>query len=184
LTPEEARRTARTLLTRIDDPREQFDPAAEKSDIRDAETFEQLVDAYRGSDTWLKKAPSTWAVESGLIARHLLPLLGNRLAREITRRDMEKAFRDIRDGRTAIDKPSDKPRGRVRVTGGAGTARRTLKLAVAIFAFGLHQGLIPSNSCVGIKLGSSGTRDTIVEDESAPHRSSRPTGYETGVSLG
>jgi integrase len=166
LTPEEARRTARSLLTRIDDPREHYDPAAEKSDIREAETFEQLVDAYRGSDTWLKKAPSTWAVESGLIARHLLPLLGNRLAREITRRDMEKAFRDIRDGRTAVDKPSDKPRGRVRVTGGAGTARRTLQLAGAIFAFGLHQGLIPSNPCTGMKLGSSGTRETIVEDRS------------------
>jgi hypothetical protein len=128
----------------------------------------QLVDAYRGSDTWLKKAPSTWAVESGLIARHLLPLLGNRLAREITRRDMEKAFRDIRDGRTAVDKPSDKPRGRVRVTGGAGTARRTLQLAGAIFAFGLHQGLIPSNPCTGMKLGSSGRRRSLKTGQDMP----------------
>jgi integrase len=46
-----------------------------------------------------------------------------------------------------------------------GTARRTLQLASPIFAYSVHQGIIPINPCVGLKLGSSGTRDTIVEDE-------------------
>jgi integrase len=165
ITPEEARRMARSLLARIDDPRERYDPAADKSEAREAPTFGELVDAYLTSDGWQNKAPGTQAVERGLIAHHLLPLLGKRLAREVTRRDMEKAFRDIRDGKTATDKPSGKPRGRIRVTGGIGTARRTLQLASPIFAHGLHQGTIPSNPCVGLKLGSSGTRETIVEDE-------------------
>lgn len=165
VTPEEARQLARSLLARIDDPRERYDPAAEKDEIHAAETFEQMVDIYLLSDAWLRKAQSTRDVESGLIKRHLLPLLGKRRVREITRRDMEKTLRDIRDGRTAVDQKSSKPRGRIRVTGGAGTARRTLQLASAIFAYGLDQALISINPCVGLKLGSNGTRDAIVEDE-------------------
>lgn len=156
---------ARSLLARVDDLREQFDPAADKSETRLAITFRELVDAYLTSDGWQNKAPSTQAIEGGLISHHLVPLLGKRLAREIARRDMEKALRDIRDGKTAVDRPSGKPRGRIRVTGGAGTARRTLQLASPIFAYGVHQGIIPMNPCVGLKLGASGTRDTIVEDE-------------------
>jgi len=165
ITPDEARRMARGLLAQIDDPRERHDPAADKSQARDAPMFQDLVETYRNSDGWQNKASSTRAIEGGLITHHLLPLLGKRLAREITRADMEKAFRDIRDGKTAIDKPSGRPRGRIRVTGGVGTARRTLQLAGPIFAFGVQQGTIPSNPCVGLKLGSSGSRETIVEDE-------------------
>jgi integrase len=165
ITPEEARRIARGLLARIDDPRERYDPAADKSEAREAATFREVVNAYLVSDAWQKKAPGTRAIEGGLITHHLLPLLGKRIAREVTRRDMEKAFRDIRDGKTAVDKPSGKPRGRIRVTGGVGTSRRTLQLAGSIFAYGVEQGIIPSNPCVGLKLGSSGTRETIVEDE-------------------
>jgi integrase len=165
ITPDQARRMARSVLARVDDPRERHDPAAEKREARETITFRELVDAYLISDAWLTKAASTRAVESGLIARHLVPLLGKRLAREIARRDAEKTFRDIRDGRTAVDRPSGKLRGRVRVTGGVGTARRTLQLASTIFAFAVEQGIIASNPCFGLKLGSSGTRDTIIEDE-------------------
>jgi integrase len=165
IAPEEARQMVRSLLARVDDPRERFDPAADKSETREALTFRELVDAYLTSDGWQNKAPSTQAIEGGLIAHHLVPLLGKRLAREIARRDIEKAMRDIRDGKTAVDRASGKARGRIRVTGGVGTARRTLQLASPIFAYGVHQGIIPVNPCVGLKLGSSGTRDTIVEDE-------------------
>jgi integrase len=165
ITPEEARRMVRGLLARIDDPRERYDPAADKSETRDAPTFRDLVDMYFTSAGWLNKAPGTRAIETGLITHHLLPLLGKRLVREITRRDMEKAFREIRDGKTAVDKPSGTPRGRIRVTGGIGTARRTLQLASPIFACAVEQGIIPSNPCVGLKLGSSGTRETIIEDD-------------------
>lgn len=165
ITPEEARRIGRGLLARIDDPRERYDPAAGKAELRAAATFRELVDAYQISDGWMSKAQSTRDVESGLITNHLLPLLAKRHAREVTRKDMEQAFRDIRDGKTAVDRRSVKPRGRIRVRGGLGIARRTLQLASPIFGYGVHEGMIPSNPCVGLKLGSSGTRDTIVEDE-------------------
>jgi integrase len=40
-----------------------------------------------------------------------------------------------------------------------------LELARPIFGYGVQEGMIPSNPCNSLKLGSSGTRDTIVEDE-------------------
>jgi len=165
ITPEEARKIGRGLIARIDDPRERYDPAADKAETRTAETFRELTDAYQTSDGWLSKAQSTREVEAGLIVNHLLPLLGKRRAREITRKDMEQAFRDIRDGKTVADRPSGKPRGRIRVRGGIGIARRTLQLASPVFGYGVQEGMISTNPCVGLKLGSSGTRDVIVEDE-------------------
>jgi integrase len=165
VTPDEARRRALALLTRIDDPHERHDPVAEKRAERDAETFAEIAGAYQGSPAWLAKAQSTRDVESGLVARHLLPLLGTCRVKDIKRADVEQAFADIRDGKTAIDRPSGKPRGRIRVRGGVGTARRTLQLAGAIFSFAVDRGLIPSNPCARLKLGASGTRDTIIEDE-------------------
>lgn len=160
LTPEQARREARALLARIDT--EGFDPTAE----RKAETFAELVELYLQSENWKRKSPSTQAVDRGRIERHLKPLLGNRKVSTLTRQDMAKVFRDIRDGKTATEtKPSGKPRGRVRVRGGAGTARRALGLAGGIFSFAVQEGIISTNPCQGVETGSDGTRDVIVEDE-------------------
>jgi integrase len=47
----------------------------------------------------------------------------------------------------------------------SGSLGALLELARPIFAYGVHQEIIPSNPCVGLKHGSSGTRDAIVEDE-------------------
>jgi hypothetical protein len=165
VTPDEARRRALALLIRIDDPGERYDPVEEKREARQAETFEQLAEAYQTSLAWLAKAQSTRDVERGLITWHLLPLLGKKSVRDIKRTDIEQTFADIRDGKTAVDRASGKPRGRVRVRGGIGTARRTMQLAGAIFSYGMDRGIIPSNPCARMKLGSSGTRDTIIEDE-------------------
>jgi integrase len=168
MTPEEARKVAQKLLVRIDDPNEKYDPAAERLIARQAETFRDLVESYLSSDSWILKAPSTQAVERGLIDRHLIPLLGNRSVRDISNRDMEGVLRDIRTGKTAKGPiPSGKLRGYIRVRGGAGTARRTIELASVIFAFAVHQGIIAKNPCSGLKRGSNGTRDTIIEDEAA-----------------
>src|ERR1700756_3847607 len=43
-TPEQARGIARSLLARIDDPRERYDPAADKSAVREALMFKELID--------------------------------------------------------------------------------------------------------------------------------------------
>src|SRR5262249_9794016 len=132
ITAEQARDMAQAQLARV---RQGADPSAERKAARKAETFSDLIEAYCASDSWARKAASTRCIDAGRIERHLRPLLGSRVVESITRKDMEKVFRDTRDGHTAADRPSGKAHGRIRVTGGEGTARRTLALASAIFSF-------------------------------------------------
>ena len=160
LTPDEARGLARDALCAAARGR---DPSGERKTARAAVTFDDLVEAYLGSDAWTKKSPSTKAVDLGRIDRHLRPLLGKRAILSIARPDMVKVFRDITDGRTAADMPSGKKQGRIRATGGEETARRTLGLAGALFSFAVKEGWIPSNPCHGIDKGRDGQPDTILE---------------------
>ena len=163
-TPDEARTSAKQALDLVENG---ADPSTERKAQRHAKTFNDLVEAYFQSDAWTRKSPSARLIDQGRIDRHLRPLLGKRPVAEISRRDMEKVFRDIRDGRTAMDAPSGKKHGRIRVTGGEGTARRTLGLAGALFTFAVKEELTPANPCHGIEKGRDGIREAIVEDAAA-----------------
>lgn len=160
-TPDEARTSAKRALALAEAGK---DPSAERRAERHAPSFDDLVEKYLRSDAWAKKSPSTRMVDQGRIDRHLRPLLGRHPVAEISRRDMEAAFRDIRDGKTAVDCPSGKKHGRIRVTGGEGTARRSLGLAGALFSFAVKEEMIAANPCHGIEKGRDGMRETIVED--------------------
>jgi integrase len=164
ITPQQARDMAQAAFARV---RQGADPSAERKAARTAETFSDLVEAYRTSDAWARKTAAARSIDVGRIERHLRPLLGSRVVVTISRKDMEKVFCDIRDGRTAADMPSGKARGRIRVTGGEGTARRTLALASAIFSFAIREGIISANPCIGVERGRDGSRETIVEDADA-----------------
>ncbi len=163
-TPDEARTSAKQALDLVEDGE---DPSAERKAQRHAKTFDHLIQDYLQSDAWTKKSLSAQLIDQGRIDRHLRPLLGKRPIADISRRDMEKVFRDIRDGRTAMNAPSGKKRGRIRVTGGEGTARRTLGLASALFSFAVKEETISTNPCHGIEKGRDGMREAIVEDAEA-----------------
>ena len=143
-TPDEARTSAKQALDLVENG---ADPSTERKAQRHAKTFNDLVEAYLQSDAWTRKSPSARLIDQGRVDRHLRPLLGRRPVAEISRRDMEKVFRDIRDGRTAsLDAPSGKKRGRIRVRGGEGTAAVTLGLAGALFTFAVKEELTPANA--------------------------------------
>ncbi|HMF06327.1 MAG TPA: site-specific integrase [Methylocella sp.] len=161
ITPEQARGMAQAQLTRV---RQGADPSAERKAARKAETFKDLIEAYCASTEWARNAASTRCIDASRIERHLRPLLGSHTVESITRKDMEKVFRDIRDGRTAVDMSSGKAHGRIRVTGGEGTARRTLALASAIFSFAVRERHVTANPCFGVDRGRDGSREAIVED--------------------
>uniref|UniRef100_UPI00261A6474 tyrosine-type recombinase/integrase n=1 Tax=Rhodoblastus sp. TaxID=1962975 RepID=UPI00261A6474 len=163
-TPEEARSLARKALGAV---REGRDPSAERKAARKARTFAELVEAYQSSPAWERKSAGSRAIDSGRIERHLLPLVGKKIVETLRRSDMERVFRDIRDGKTAMDAPSGKARGRVRVTGGEGTARRTLALAAAILSYGVREGVIGVNPCAGVDTGRDGSREAIIDDADA-----------------
>ena len=108
---------------------------------------------------------STQRVDKGRIERHLRPLLGRRLAHSLNSEDIKRTFNAIREGKTAKDEKTRK-RGRARVTGGPGTARMAIELLRSVF----NWAKVKPNPCDGVKTGSSGTRETILEDADAYRR--------------
>ena len=68
---------------------------------------------------------------------------------------------DIRRGKTAADVKTG-PRGRAIVTGGAGTAARTVTLLGSIFSYSIKQGIRTDNPASGIEVPPDGKRDRVL----------------------
>jgi len=172
LTIDQARMEAKRLFEVVANG---HDPALEKRQARnDANTAlsvsefcdDYMRDAEAGVVTYRgrPKKPSTIAIDRGRIERHIKPLLGKKLVRDITRRDIEKAMHDIRLGKTATDVKTG-PRGRAIVTGGAGTAARTVTLLGSIFSYSIKQDIRTDNPAWGIEVSPDGKRDRVLSPD-------------------
>lgn len=122
---------------------------AEASAGGDKITVTALCDRYLAEGVSDKK-DSTVATDRGRIERHIKPLLGRKRANRVTRADVERFLADVAEGRTAADVRTG-PRGRAIVTGGAGTAYRTVGLLSAIFGFAVDRGLCVENPARGFR---------------------------------
>jgi integrase len=155
LTVEEARTLAKRALA---DVIKGGDPAEKRSEDRKAMTIRQLCHAYvEAADKGLiigkrgqPKKPSTRYVDQGRITRHILPLLGNRLVRDLTTPDIARFMRSVAAGKTADDIKTCL-RGRAIIKGGRGTAARTVGLLGGILSFAVSEGVISVNPARGIK---------------------------------
>ena len=155
LTVEEARKRGKIILA---DVVKGGDPAAKRSEDRRAMSVQQLCQTYLeaaekglilGKRRQPKKA-STLYMDRGRIARHILPLLGKRLVRDLTAPDIVRFMRNVAAGNTAADVKTGF-RGRAIVKGGRGTAARTIGLLGGILSFAVSEGVIPANPARGIK---------------------------------
>lgn len=154
LTPEQARDLAKGMIAKIHAGQ---DPAAEKAEAKAAKTVSELCDLYlaeaeQGNVISRRGAPkkaSTLATDRGRIARHIKPLLGKKLVRDVTKGDVERFLRDVAMGKTAIDVRTKK-QGRAIVTGGRGTATRTVRLLGGIFSYAIRLGLRADNPTHGV----------------------------------
>ena len=159
-TPDQARKEASEILARV---RMGDDPAAAKRKHATAITVATLIERYLedGPATKPSKRASTWTIDASNLRRHILPLLGRKIANEVTRADAAKAIKDITDGKTRkVEKTG--LRGRARVMGGAGTARRTRTTAAAMFAWGIEHGHVETNPFSGIRLAAAPTRERFL----------------------
>jgi integrase len=155
LTVDQARALAKRTLA---DVIKGEDPAAKRSDDRKAMTVRQLCRAYLdAAETGLilgkrgqPKKPSTLYVDRGRITRHILPLLGNRPVKDLTAPDINRFMQSVASGKTADDIKTGL-RGRAIVTGGRGTATRTVGLLGGILSFAVAQGAISLNPARCIK---------------------------------
>jgi integrase len=105
------------------------------------------------------KKQSTIDTDIGRIRRHVIPLIGTRRVKDLTRADMVKIMRDIMAGRSRIVVKTKKLRGKSIVKGGPGTATRTLGLIGGILTYAIDLGIIDRNPAHGIKKPKYKVRD-------------------------
>jgi hypothetical protein len=85
------------------------------------------------------KKPSTITTDTGRIERHIIPLLGTRRVKDLTKTDINKVLKDIMAGKTRVSVKTKKLRGKAIVRGGAGTATRTVGLLGGILTYAVEQ---------------------------------------------
>lgn len=135
------------------------DPAEERVTRRKSLTVRDLCDRYldaaergliMGKGNRPKKS-STLYIDRGRIARHIVPLLGSKLVRDISQSDINRFIRDVASGKTATVEKTGNKRGKAIVEGGKGTAARTAGLLGGILSFAVSEGVIASNPARGVK---------------------------------
>lgn len=145
-TADSARIRAKELLG---DVSRGIDPASEKTAEKQAKTVAQLCDMYLADGCGTKKA-STVATDTGRIERHIKPLLGRKRVKDVSPADVRKFLTDVASGKTKANVKTGK-HGRARVSGGKGTATRTVGLLGSIFSFAVEKGMRPDNPVRGVK---------------------------------
>ncbi len=164
LTVDEARKMARITLG---DTLRGEDPLLERQTRRGSITISELCDDYvKAAEKGLiigrngkPKKMSTLDTDKGRIERHIKPLLGKKLVIEMSRADVAKFIRDVTAGKTAFTGQSDKLRGKIVVSGGAGTASRTTGLLGGILTYAVSEGIIEHNPAQGVKRPADGKRE-------------------------
>ena len=167
-TPDMAREEAQRLLGEV---AKGDDPAAAKTEARKAATVAELCDAYfeaaeAGRILTRRKASkkaSTLIGDKGRIERHIKPLLGRIKVASVTRRDIERFRDDVTEGATAARIKTGK-HGLARVTGGQGTATRTMGFLGAVFAFAVKRGLRADNPVRGVERHADDQRTRRLSD--------------------
>jgi integrase len=162
LTVDEARSLAKQALA---DVVKGGDPASKRTDDRRAMSMYHLCKAYldaaeKGMILGKRGEPkkqSTLYVDRGRIARHILPLLGNCLVRDLAPPDIVRFMRNVAAGKTAVDVKTG-VRGRAIVRGGRGTAARTVGLLGGVLSFAVAEGVISQNPVRGVKRPADGRR--------------------------
>lgn len=130
-TAEKARLEALKLLGRIADG---IDP--QKDEMAGQFTMADLCERYMAQHAIPTKKPSSASLDQKNIDNHVLPLLGQKLVREVSSTDIEGLKVAIRNGETAPKDRKAKSRsqgGGLTVKGGPGVSNRCLTLLSKMF---------------------------------------------------
>lgn len=166
-TVEEARGAAVELLRSV---KAGEDPMKAKRAYNAAITVDQLIEAYlhEGRISKPDKRESSWRSDASVLRRHVSPLLGHRLARDLCRRDLEKLQADVLTGKTAkVEKT--RLRGMAIIRGGPGAAGTTIRSTAAMLAWAVVQEIIPFNPSIGVKKIATRRRERFLTTVEAQH---------------
>lgn len=160
LTTEQARKIAKD---KAHDVHSGIDPMGERQARRNALTINEMLDLYVKSERFASNAQTTQATDRGRIDRHLRVLLGKEFADNLTAEQVAKAHRAIKEGKTAA-RIKTVARGLAKVTGGAGTADKSILLLSTAYSWAINNKYVKSNPAGAMKFQSSNVRDTIIKD--------------------
>lgn len=163
-TPETARQEAKIQFGRI---AQGENPAEERQLDHKAITVKELCALYLADlnaglilgKGGRPKKPTTIGTDTGRINRHIVPLIGTRRVKDLTRADINKLLKDIMAGKTRAEIKTKKLRGKAIVRGGAGTATRTVGLLGGILTYAVEAGIIETNPAHGIKKPKDNVRN-------------------------
>ncbi len=169
-TAETARREARIQLGRV---AQGENPAEERYADNHSITIKQLCEQYiedmkeglvLGKQGLPKKA-STITTDIGRINGHIIPLLGKKRVKDLTKADVTKAMNDIIRGKTRAVKKTIALRGKSILRGGPGTASRSVGLLGGILTRAVESGIIEHNVAHGIRKPKDRVRDRRLTNE-------------------
>ena len=80
---------------------------------------------------------------------------------------IKRASAAIRDGKTAVNEKTG-IRGRARVRGGEGAARKSVRLLHAVLSWAVDEGLAKTNPAASVKTGADGKGDPLRQSASPP----------------
>jgi hypothetical protein len=155
-TPETARQEAKVQFGRV---AQGDNPAEERQLDQKAITVKELCTLYLNDlnaglilgKGGRPKKPTTIITDTGRIERHIIPLLGTRRVKDLTKADINKVLKDIMAGKTRVSVKTKKLRGKAIVRGGVGTATRTVGLLGGILTYAVEAGIITTNPAHGLR---------------------------------
>ncbi len=142
-----------------------IDPMEAKAEARAALTVKELAELYvtEGRIDRPNKKLRSWEADQSIVNRHILPLLGQRLAKSLTQTDVAQFQADVAAGKTAADIRT-RPRGRAIVTGGRSAAARSTGTLAAILEWAAGRGLLSGNPAKGVKLLKRESKERFLSD--------------------
>lgn len=160
ISPDDARAEAKKILARAhlgDDFAEQRDKA------RNSRTVSELIDEWSKGGALINRRTGTKRQQVNinndiaLANHHLKPLIGSRPLERLSKGDIQLLRNQIAAGDSKTTRKGRR-RGKINVTGGEGTATRTIRLLSSILSYAVDMELIDKNPALGIKLPPGGQR--------------------------
>lgn len=158
----EARDRAREKLQEV---RQGIDPQIEKVAERHALTVNMMIDHYLQDGPALKpnKKASSWETNRTVFDSHVRPLVGRRLARDLTRLDVAKMQLDVSQGKTVRNVKTGF-RKRSRVTGGKRVAALAVITLGAAYEFAILTDALKTNPTKGVERFQTIRRERYLSD--------------------
>jgi integrase len=149
---DEARAAARIVLRRADSG---GNPSAERVQARQAWTVKMAADAYTASAEFARNTERVRANDIANLRNHLLYRLSGILLAEIDVPVVRRFYRDV-EGDTRINR-------RKRRMGGAGAARKCVRLLSAMLTWCVGEGRLDRNPIIGnLRLSGDNGRESVI----------------------